>query len=62
MTDHSASAIVSHTFFLDTTLRFADDKPLKESPARRWIVAMMSARQRQVDKRLADYLPRVQYR
>jgi hypothetical protein len=58
MTAHSAT-IASYSLFLDTTTRFADTDPLKESFARRWIIAMMAARQRQADKRLANYLQRV---
>jgi hypothetical protein len=62
MIAHSASAIVSHSFFLDTTLRSAERKPSKASLARRWIFAMVAARQRQADKRLAGYLRAVQNR
>jgi hypothetical protein len=59
MTAQSAAAVASRSFFLDSldsTRRPADRKPSKESVARRWIVAIMAARQRQADKRLVGYL------
>ena len=60
MTAHSASTIVSHPLFLDTTTRLADADPLKEFFARRWLIAMMAARQRQADRRVTNYLRRIQ--